>query len=476
MVFSSYYFIFYFLPLALAVYFLTPSRGKNLSLVICSYFFYAWSGPAFVLLLLFSTLVDYVCSLVIVRGQPGGRLEAGTPRTPAQKVALAVSVLTNLLVLGVFKYGGFMAQAVQTASSGDVLLSGPVMQLVLPAGLSFYTLQSMSYTIDVYRGVIAVTRSPVRFACYVAMFPQLVAGPIVRFATVESALNRRDHSLEKFGSGVLFFSLGIAKKILLANPCGQVADACFAASSLSPVDAWGGVLAYGAQIYFDFSGYTDMAIGLGLMLGFSLPANFASPYRATSLRDFWRRWHITLSTWLRDYLYIPLGGNRKGPVRRVINLMIVMTIGGLWHGAAWGFVLWGAIHGLLLVLEYLGQQWGWTRKLPKPLCWAVTFLLVHCLWVFFRAESIGEAGNYLATMFGASSTGPRAELMSAALWNTPSLLTLALAWVVIGCAPRTDQWVDSITLPKALCVVVLLVLSLFAMVNQQLQPFIYFVF
>ncbi len=296
-------------------------------------------------------------------------LEPDTTRAGGQRTAVIVSVCTNLALLGFFKYFNFGVasyDALLTVLGLDGLRLETVVRITLPLGISFYTFQSMSYSIDVFRGDAAVIKKGVDFACYVAMFPQLVAGPILRFSEVADQLRERSHTLEKAARGLAFFSLGMAKKVLLANPCGFVADAAFDAGSLQPLEAWTGVVAYAFQIYFDFSGYSDMAIGLGLMLGFVFPKNFDSPYKADSLTAFWRRWHISLSTWLRDYLYLPLGGNRKGPWRTYANLGIVMLLGGLWHGAAWNFVVWGGLHGAWLALERSLGKRSLYGGLPRP--------------------------------------------------------------------------------------------------------------
>ncbi|MFC2173763.1 MBOAT family O-acyltransferase, partial [Acidobacteriota bacterium] len=360
MVFSSYVFYFYFLPAALLVYFALPRRGKNLGLTVMSYVFYGWANPKFMFIMLASTVVDYLCGLAITgqlslgRKGPASVLEKGGERTRSQKLAVFISVLTNLSLLGFFKYFNFALEnynALMNSLGLGNLGWETVFRVTLPLGISFYTFQSMSYTIDVYRGNARSVRSFFDFACYVSMFPQLVAGPIVRFHEVADQLRNRVLSMEKFARGVAFISLGLAKKVILANPCGKIADTVFDAGSAYALDAWYGLTAYAFQIYFDFSGYSDMAIGLGLILGFVFPKNFDSPYKSQSITEFWRRWHISLSTWLRDYLYIPLGGNRKGSSRTYINLALVMLLGGLWHGAAWNFVVWGGIHGTLLAFE-----------------------------------------------------------------------------------------------------------------------------
>lgn len=348
MVFSSHLFLFYFLPLVLLLYYAAPRRGRHLVLTLCSYWFYGWANPLFVFLMLFSTLVDYVCGL-FMSGNWDGRhdrlLEEGGARTSTQRVALVVSIVTNLGLLGFFKYFNFGVDSLNglgRAFGVPGLQLDLAFRITLPLGISFYTFQSMSYTIDVFRGHARPIRNFIDFACYVSMFPQLVAGPIIRFQEVSEQLRQRSHTLEKFARGSAFLAMGLAKKVLLANPCGKVADTVFDAGSAGILESWYGLFAYAFQIYFDFSAYSDMAIGLGLMLGFVFAKNFDSPYCSRSITEFWRRWHISLSSWLRDYLYIPLGGNRRGPVRTYINLALVMLLGGLWHGASWNFVIWGA--------------------------------------------------------------------------------------------------------------------------------------
>ncbi|MFQ5349102.1 MAG: MBOAT family O-acyltransferase, partial [Thermoanaerobaculia bacterium] len=321
MVFSSHLFVFWFLPAVLALYYLLPRRARHLGLTVLSYLFYGWTNPLFMVLMATSTVVDYLCGLSMAGrlgarfGEPIELLEPGGPRSRGQRLAVTVSVVANLSLLGFFKYFNFAADSynslVAALGLGDLRLDS-VLRVALPLGISFYTFQSMSYSLDVYRGHSRALRSFIDFACYVSLFPQLVAGPIIRFSEIADQLRRRTHTLEKIARGAAFFSLGMAKKVLLANPCGKVADTVFDAGSVLALDAWYGVTAYAFQIYFDFSGYSDMAIGLGLMLGFVFPKNFDSPYRAESITDFWRRWHISLSTWLRDYLYLPLGGNRRG--------------------------------------------------------------------------------------------------------------------------------------------------------------------
>jgi alginate O-acetyltransferase complex protein AlgI len=453
------------------VYYALPARARHLWLTLASYGFYGWASPAFTVLMLTSTAVDYVC------GARLGALRAAATRR--RRLWLGLSIASNLGLLGFFKYFNFAVDsyaALLAALGLERLAPELSLRVALPLGISFYTFQSMSYTFDVYRGRARPLRNVVDFACYVSMFPQLVAGPIIRFSEVADQLRERTHTLEKFSRGVAFFSLGMAKKVLLANPCGFAADAAFAAGSLGPLEAWTGVVAYAFQIYFDFSGYSDMAIGLGLMLGFVFPKNFDSPYRAESLTDFWRRWHISLSTWLRDYLYLPLGGSRSGRLRTYANLAIVMLLGGLWHGAAWNFVVWGGLHGAWLALERaLGKRSPYAG-LPRPLRVALTFSGVLVTWVFFRAADLDDALRYLSAMFGLSEVLPAAALVGGVIARPYTLLSLACAVVVTWACPQTWDWTRTLTAPRAALALGLLSLALIGMASQGYNPFIYFIF
>ena len=485
MVFSSHLFVYYFLPLALLVYYLLPRRLRNLGLTLLSYLFYGWANPAFMVLMFTSTVIDYFCGLAITQRlgprwrEPIEQLEKGGPRTRAQRVAVAVSVISNLSLLGFFKYFNFAVDNFNVLAAalglGDWQLDS-VMRIVLPLGISFYTFQSMSYSIDVYRGDAKGLKNFIDFACYVSMFPQLVAGPIIRFSEVADQLQERSYTVQKFARGVAFISLGMAKKILLANPCGKIADTVFDAGSALPFDAWYGVLAYSFQIYFDFSGYSDMAIGLGLMLGFVFPKNFDSPYKAESITDFWRRWHMSLSTWLRDYLYIPLGGSRKGRRRTYLNLGLVMLLGGLWHGAAWNFVIWGGIHGLLLAGERMRGKQGFFTRLPRPARVGGTFFLVLISWVFFRADNLGRATSYLGNMFGSGPFYPGAGIVDGLIYQPYYLATFTIAAVVVWMAPQTWDWSRRLPGWKSAVVTGLLWLALLTLMTQAFNPFIYFIF
>jgi alginate O-acetyltransferase complex protein AlgI len=308
------------------------------------------------------------------------------------------------------------------------------------------------------------------------MFPQLVAGPIIRFAEVAEQLQHRTHTLAKFARGVAFLSVGLAKKVLLANPCGRIADTVFDAAGPSALQAWQGVTAYAFQIYFDFSGYSDMAIGLGLMLGFVFAKNFDSPYLSGSITEFWRRWHLSLSTWLRDYLYVPLGGNRKGPVRTYINLALTMLLGGLWHGASWNFVIWGALHGALLAIERavgIERLYGW---LPRPLRVAWTFFLVLLTWVFFRAADLPAAVAYLGRLFGTGEMAPTAPLLAGLLGSPYLVLSFALAGAVVWFGRPSWTWTRELGPFKVAATLALLVIAIAALSTQDYNPFIYFIF
>ena len=471
MVFSSHLFVYYFLPTTLLVYYALPRRGRHLWLTLASYLFYGWASPAFMGLMFVSTAIDFVCG-----GKIGSLpVEAAVPR----RAWLIASIVTNLSLLGFFKYFNFALDTwngVLAALGLSHLQPDLVLRVALPLGISFYTFQSMSYSLDIYRGRARPLSSVIDFALYVSLFPQLVAGPIIRFSELADQLKGRTHTLEKFSRGASFFSLGMAKKILLANPCGFAADAAFNAGSVDVLDAWIGALAYAFQIYFDFSGYSDMAIGLGLMFGFVFPKNFNSPYLAESITDFWRRWHISLSTWLRDYLYLPLGGNRKGPWRTYVNLAVVMLLGGLWHGAAWNFVVWGGIHGVWLAIERALGKRSLYGALPRPARVTLTFLGVLIAWVFFRAPDLPAAGRYLASMFGFAEAQPAAALLGSIFHAPYALASLAMAALVTWGAPQTWDWTRRLTAPKAGMALALLILALIAMGSQGFNPFIYFNF
>lgn len=470
MVFSSPLFVFYFLLLSLVCYYGSPKPLRHLGLTILSYVFYGWWNPWFMILMFASTAVDYGCGLLITR--EGKR-----------KLGLWISIISNLGLLSFFKYFSFAFESVGSLGQmmGLDLPPTPVWitQIVLPMGISFYVFQSLSYCIDLYRGHAPPAKSFIDFACFVSLYPQLVAGPIVRYGSIAHQLQHRVHTIEGFSMGIGRFCLGFAKKILLADAMGQLADASFKAGpgSLGVVAAWLGVMAYAFQIYFDFSAYSDMAIGLGRMFGFRFIENFNSPYKSGSITEFWRRWHISLSTFLRDYLYIPLGGNRRGTGRTYVNLMTVMLIGGLWHGAQWTFVIWGGIHGVMLALERMvGRKPSLEAGFGRYVKVALTFAVLLVTWVFFRAENFTVASGYLKAMLGMGHPLETAALVDGVITSRAGLSYLAIAAAVIWFVPNSQQLLQRLTTPKLVGCLLLFIASLAVMFQQGYSPFLYFQF
>jgi alginate O-acetyltransferase complex protein AlgI len=490
-VFSSHLFIYYFLPLSLLAYyalFRAPQRWRNFVLVVFGYAFYGWAEPRFIPLMFGTTLLDWLVSLVIAhnswnvwrtRREPVKILERGTGRSKTQKRAIALSVILNLSVLGFFKYFNFGVDSYNALAQSLGLESwqwNTFFRVILPLGISFYTFQAMSYTIDVYRGEAKAMKNFTDFSCFVSMFPHLVAGPILKFSYLADQLESRTLSFEKFARGATFVALGFAKKILLANPAGKVADMTFSAGSVGFFDAWFGAVAYAFQIYFDFSAYSDMAIGLGLMLGFIFAKNFDSPYKAASITEFWHRWHISLSSWLRDYLYIPLGGNRRGELRTYANLMLVMLLGGLWHGASWNFVIWGGIHGGMLAFERSQGRYGMFSRLPRFMQIIMTFVIVVFAWVFFRARDLQSALVYCQSMLGFGTPQAGAGLIAGLIYQPYYVLSILLAAVVAWAGVQTWDWTRRLTAPKGAFIFALFWVSLLVMATQAYNPFIYFIF
>ena len=491
MVFSSHIFCYYFLPATLLVYYAlwrARQRWRNLWLILAGYAFYGWAEPRFMLLMFATTSFDWLMSLVIAHNswrcwrfwnKPVRALPRHGARTRSQFAAITLSICVNLLVLAFFKYFNFGVESYNTVVRTFGLEHAQwdtFFRVVLPLGISFYTFQALSYTIDVYRGEAEAMANFIDFSCFVSMPSHLVAGPILKFSFLAEQMKNRTLTSDKFARGVAFFMLGLAKKILLANPCGKVADITFDAGSVGALDAWCGSIAYAFQIYFDFSGYSDMAIGLGLMFGFIFAKNFDSPYRAESITDFWRRWHISLSTWLREYLYIPLGGNRRGESRTYANLIVTMLLGGLWHGASWNFVIWGGMHGGMLAFERTQGREGFYHSLPRLLRIALTFFIVLIAWVFFRAADLHRALHYLADMFGLGETQPGSALIAGLIYKPYYLLSLALAAVIVWAGKQTWDWTQRLTLPKAAACCALGWLALVTLATQEYNPFIYFIF
>ncbi|PYQ49485.1 MAG: MBOAT family protein [Acidobacteria bacterium] len=399
MLFNSYIFLFVFLPIALTMWWtLSDNRWRLLGLTLASYYFYAWWDWRFLPLMIASTNVDYLAGRKISESDDPG----------IKKRWLVCSLSFNLALLGIFKYYGFFASSVDAvARSMGWPAIIPVVNLVLPIGISFYTFNSMSYTIDVYRGVVRPARSLLHFSAFVAMFPHLIAGPIVRYSDIENQLNNLKKKLPsgELAVGIFFFVTGLAKKLIVADRIARPVNIFFESSAGNgAIPAWLAVLGYTFQLYFDFSGYSDMAVGLAHLLGFQFPQNFNSPYKAVSISDFWRRWHISLSTWLRDYLFIPLGGSRLGTARTLFNLTVTMFLGGLWHGANWTFVIWGLYHGVLLAAS-AGYRQVRGPNVPDAISRPLTFLAVVFGWVFFRSANFGQAADIFGQMFGKNGLG-----------------------------------------------------------------------
>ncbi len=468
MVFTTQIFVFYFLPVFLLVYYNLPYGWRNVWITLASYVFYGWWEPWFVGLMLFTTVMDFMWGKVITR--PGAtRLQ--------QKCAVLACVVTNLSFLGFFKYYMFAAETLNQMLVAVGARQFRVLEVLLPIGISFYTFHSLTYILDLYRGHATPAKSFSVFSAFVALFPDLVAGPIIRYKTLAEQLHAREHTGARFASGVAIFMVGFAKKILLANPCGQVADAVFNAANPCALDAWAGVLAYAFQIYFDFCGYSDMAVGLGRMLGFEFLKNFDAPYRSESITELWRRWHISLSSVLRDYLYVALGGNRKGERRTYFNLAVVMVLGGLWHGAKWNFVLWGAFHGLLLAFERWRGKRSFYDALPRPGRIGLTFLLMLFSWVLFRADNLTAAMEYFQAMLGLGPAGNVALLLAATIYTPYHLLILAVGAGLIFQPLQAHDWAQSpVTWGRTALLVPLFVFSLMAMFSQDFNPFLYFQF
>jgi alginate O-acetyltransferase complex protein AlgI len=390
MVFSSNIFLFAFLPLFLGCYYLTPWRAKSALILVFSYAFYAWWRPDFLGLLVGVTVASYTIALAI-----------GSARNEIHRYNwLAFGVTLNLVALAYFKYANFGIESLNTLLTGLGLRGIEFTHVLLPIGLSFYIFHAISYLVDIYRREAPPAKNLVDFAAFIALFPHLVAGPVLRYHLLAEQFRSRIHSLENFSKGCVLFMVGFCKKVLIADTVAPLADAAFSADAPSFSDAWTGAVAYTVQLFFDFSGYTDMAIGLALMIGFVFPQNFNDPYTSKSITEFWKRWHMSLSSWLREYLYISLGGNRKGVLRTHINLFLTMLLGGLWHGANWTFVAWGALHGGTLVIErYWEDRYG-ESKLPSWLRVIKTMLLVVIGWVLFRAVDITGAMKMFMGMLG----------------------------------------------------------------------------
>jgi len=468
-VFSSPSFLFYFLPIVLILYFITPMpkgspRLRNVTLLLASLVFYAWGEPRYVFLMIAQCIFAWGFSLPIEKYRG----------TKTSKIFMIISLAVSLSGLIYFKYANFFASNVNSLLNTNI----PLVSMLMPIGISFYTFQLLSYTVDLYKGQIEIQRNVLDFSTYVASFPQLIAGPIVRYADVAKAFAKREHSLSRFFTGSRRFIFGLGKKMLLANIFGELVAISKASGDQSALMTWLYLIAYTMQIYFDFSGYSDMAIGLGHIFGFKFPENFNYPYIADSITNFWRRWHMTLSGWFRDYVYIPLGGNRVKPIRHVFNILVVWMMTGFWHGADWNFILWGGYFGLVLLVEkfFLGKV---LEKTPKVLRHVYVMLIVFISWAFFDAVGgMGAAFETIGSMFGAGGSLSSAE----SLYYLRSY-AIPIVVAIIGVTPLCKKIAGKVEDKKSLVMIlepvillIILVASTAAMVDGSFNPFIYFRF
>ena len=460
MLFSSNVFLYFYIPIVLGLYFVTPRKLRNVVLFVVSLFFYGWGEPVYVLLMVATIALNYICGAVIHRRKETGK---------SAKAALVVGVVLNLAILGFFKYATFLMESLQALLP---MVQMAVPQIELPIGISFYVFQSMSYIIDVYRDDAPVQKNPITFGTYVTLFPQLIAGPIVRYADVARQLQQREEKVSMFAAGVRLFVVGLAKKVLIANQMGALWE--HLQLQTGALAAWVGIAAYALQIYFDFSGYSDMAIGLGRLFGFEFLINFNYPYISASVTEFWRRWHISLSTWFKEYVYIPLGGNRKGIRRQIVNLLIVWGLTGLWHGASWTFLLWGLYYGILLIIEKVFLLKA-LQKVPAVLRHIYSLLAVLFGWTLFFFKDMEKLGAFFGKLFGFAATGEGTLLYIAAY--VPLLAVAVVAATPLGKKLWTKwegkPWHGWAALAGT---AVLLLLCVAVLVSQSYNPFIYFEF
>lgn len=474
MLFSSLIFLFGFLPLVILCYYLSPGKLKNYTLLAFSILFYAWGGVTYTVVLLFSIILNYI----FVK-----RIQTSENKS---KTWLSIGLTVNVLVLVIFKYLGFFIENLNDLFSlvVDKENSIPNVRIVLPLGISFFTFHQMSLLWDVYRNK---TTPAVKFAdtaLYITFFPQLVAGPIVRYKDIIGQIRDRQESLEFFNAGIQRFILGLFKKVIIANTCASIADSVMAEqlNSISSSAAWLGIVAYTLQIYFDFSGYSDMAIGLAKLFGFTIMENFNFPYISKSIKEFWRRWHISLSTWFRDYVYIPLGGNQKSQGRTYLNLILVFFLTGFWHGATWSFIVWGLFHGIFLIIERLGLE-KLLMKIPQVVSWSYTLLVVMIGWVFFRIEKLPDAWGYISKLFGGGVAGNKSVLY---FLDSEKLTILILAIISSTILIiKIKEIMDSIALKrlvsfygllKSIVLIFMFVYSVVILNAGSYNPFIYFRF
>ncbi len=464
MVFSSLVFMFAYLPIVLLGYYLVPRQGRNIFLFIVNLIFYGWGEPMLVLLMVFNIFFNYLGGYLVDKFRQDAK---------KKKLFLVLTCVLDIGILCFFKYTGMITETLNLLP----FLNIPSLQISLPIGISFYTFQTMSYVIDVYRDDAPVSKSFINFGTYVALFPQLIAGPIVRYRDVAYQLSHRQETLDQFTHGVKLFAVGMGKKVLIANQMGTLTSAIFATTDENGVlGTWVGILAYTFQIYFDFSGYSDMACGLGNMLGFEFLKNFNYPYIAKSITDFWRRWHISLSTWFKEYLYIPLGGNRKGVRRQIINLLIVWGATGLWHGAAYNFLLWGLYYGVLLILEKFVLK-KFLDRLPAFVQHIYTMFIVLIGWGLFYFTDMGQLGEFLVDLFNFGNGIIGSQALNLIISYLPILVVAAVASTPLGANIYT-RFKDTkfIWIPETLYCIVVFAVSTASLVNQSYNPFLYFRF
>lgn len=464
MVFSSLVFMFAYLPITLLAYYLVPRQGRNIFLFIVNLIFYGWGEPRLVLLMVFNIFFNYIGGWLVDKYRADAK---------KKKLFLILTCVLDIGILAVFKYTGMITETLNMLP----FLNIPELQISLPIGISFYTFQTMSYVIDVYRDDAPVSKNFINFGTYVALFPQLIAGPIVRYRDIAEQLVNRRETLEMFTKGVKLFMVGLAKKVIIANTMGTLTTNIFATTDENGVvGTWVGMIAYTFQIYFDFSGYSDMACGLGNMMGFEFLKNFNYPYIAKSITDFWRRWHISLSTWFKEYVYIPLGGNRKGVKRQILNLLIVWGLTGLWHGAAYNFVLWGLYYGLLLILEKFVLK-KFLDRLPSFVQHIYTLFIIIIGWGLFYFTDVGQLGEFMVDLFNFGNGICGDQAFNLIMSNMPMLIIAAVVSTPLATMlytrfeHRRFMWI-----PETLYCMGVLAVSTASLVNQSYNPFLYFRF
>lgn len=464
MVFSSLVFMFAYLPITLLAYYLVPRQGRNIFLFIVNLIFYGWGEPKLVLLMVFNIFFNYLGGWLVDKYRADAK---------KKKLFLILTCVLDIGILAVFKYTGMITETLNMLP----FLNIPELQISLPIGISFYTFQTMSYVIDVYRDDAPVSKNFINFGTYVALFPQLIAGPIVRYRDVAEQLVNRRETLEMFTKGVKLFMVGLAKKVIIANTMGTLTTNIFATTDENGVvGTWVGMIAYTFQIYFDFSGYSDMACGLGNMMGFEFLKNFNYPYIAKSITDFWRRWHISLSTWFKEYVYIPLGGNRKGIKRQILNLLIVWGLTGLWHGAAYNFVLWGLYYGLLLILEKFVLK-KFLDRLPSFVQHIYTLFIIIIGWGLFYFTDVGQLGEFMVDLFNFGNGICGDQAFNLIMSNLPMLIIAAVASTPLATMLYTRfEHTRFMWIPETLYCMGVLAVSTASLVNQSYNPFLYFRF